>query len=54
MSMEHKNSSIAKKVIEKCVLDGNDIVISEDILTTVYYVCVKNVSRKNIFNFFEM
>lgn len=49
-----KNHELSKKLIEKCVFDGSEIVISEDILTTVFYVCKKNVSRKKLLDFFEM
>jgi len=44
----------ANEVIKYIVGDGDKIVISEDILTTVYYVCKKDVQNKKLFAFFEM
>lgn len=51
---KRRSHELARKLIEKCILEGNKVVLSEDILTTVFYVCKKNVPRKKLFDFFEM
>jgi predicted nucleic acid-binding protein len=44
----------AIKIIENAIINKNKLVISEDILTTVYYIAKKTVSRKRILVVFEM
>ena len=43
------NSS--KKLIQTCLLDETTMAISDDILTTVYYLAQKMVERKNLLEF---
>lgn len=54
LDSDRKSHESSKKLLEKCILEGNELVISEDILTTVHYVCRKNISDSKIFDFFEM
>lgn len=44
----------AKKLFLRVFSDGIEIITSEDILTTVYYVCKKNISRRKLFDFFKV
>ena len=44
----------AIKLINGAIINKDQLVISEDILTTIYYIAKKTVSRKDILIFFEM
>ncbi len=39
---------------DKVIFQEEELIISEDILTTVYYVAKKNISRKKLLIFLEM
>lgn len=43
----------AQKILAFCVQNDISIGISEDIMTTVFYICKKNIPREKIFSFFS-
>ncbi len=45
--------NLAKSFLIQAIERGDEILISEDILTTVYYVCQKAVAHKKLLDFLE-
>ena len=54
LDIRRSNSAFSLKVLEVAVFNNFEIAISEDILTTVYYVTKKEIARKKLLSFFEM
>jgi len=54
LDTRRKNSAFSLELLSVVVSKNFKIAISEDILTTVYYVVKKDVARKRILSFFEM
>lgn len=48
------NNKIAHDFFDFLFEDDYDLVISEDILTTIFYVCRKSVKRERLLNFLQM
>ncbi len=46
------NHELSNRFFEWIIKGGHKLVISEDILTTVYYICQKKISRKKLLDFF--
>ena len=51
---KRENNKIAKNFFDLLLEGDHDVVISEDILTTIFYICKKNVERKRLLNFLQM
>ena len=54
LDTSRKDSISSLKVLAIAVANDFEMAISEDILTTVYYVAKKSVARKKILLFFKM
>lgn len=48
---QHNSANI---FFDRVIFQEEELIISEDILTTVYYIAKKNIPRKKLLAFFEM
>jgi predicted nucleic acid-binding protein len=42
---------ISKNFIKNCILEDTELAISDDIITTVYYIAQKTIPREKLFDF---
>ena len=54
LDVSRKSSEDSLQLLELAMLEKMELAISEDILTTVYYVMQKNIPRKKLLAFLEM
>ncbi len=54
LDTSRESSTFSLEILAIAISNNFQMAISEDILTTVYYVTKKKVSRKKILSFFEM
>lgn len=45
---------LAKQVLKKAVIEYETMIISEDMLTTIYYICKKNIDHQKLMHIFEI
>lgn len=51
LDKRRKNNRITKDFLALAVENEYELIISEDVLTNVFYICRKDVDRKNLLDF---
>ena len=51
---QRRYHNLSVQFFKQAIKNNDKLIISEDILTTVFYVCKKEIAQKKIFDFFEL